>query len=435
MGSPPVLRIAAGNLLQQRRRTLILGGSIAGVTALLVVVLGLTAGLQRLVFESATTLISGHVNVGGFYKVSPGHSTALITDYPTVASAVQEQVPELDYMTFRERGWARLISDSASLQLTIVGVDLAREPRLREVLQAYQGSEEGLSEQHGMVLFRTQAEKLKVQVGDPITVSTLTARGVNNTIDARVVALAEDVGAASAMGVFLPSRSLRELYSYEESATGVMQLYLKDASKADEVQARLRKSLAAAGYQILADDREDYYIKADRVKREAWVGQKLDVTTWEYEIWIVGQLLTALGALVGVLIFVLLAVISVGVMNSLWVAVRERRQEIGTLRAIGMHRRWVVAMFVTEAALLGLGATLTGAALGWSVCAALNSLKVPVPDSVRQFVMSESFRFAVEGQHLILGIALIAGCTVAVSFLPSFLAARLKPTTAMYSIE
>ncbi|MDQ3262226.1 MAG: FtsX-like permease family protein [Myxococcota bacterium] len=431
---PPLFRIAAGNLLRQRRRTLLLGGAIACVTALLVMVLGLTSGLRRTVFESATILTSGHVNVGGFFKVSPGHSTALITDFPKVAEFVRSEVPELDYLTFRERGWARLVSDTASIQLTIVGVDIRQEPRLREVLKVYQGSEEGLAERHGMLLFRTQAEKLGIQVGDRITVSTLTARGVNNTIDTRVVALAEDVGAASAMGVFLPSSSLRELYSYEKSATGVMQLYLKESGDAKEVQGRLRKRLAAAGYQILADDREEYYIKAERVKREAWVGQKLDVTTWEYEIWIVGQLLSAMDALVAVLTFILLAIISVGVMNSLWVAVRERQQEIGTLRAIGMHRRWVVGMFVVEATLLGLASTFTGGALGWAVCAGLNSLKVPVPDSVRLFVMSESFQFAVESQHVAWGIALIAGCTVAVSLLPSFLAARLKPITAMHSI-
>ena len=34
----------------------------------------------------------------------------------------------------------------------------------------------------------------------------------------------------------------------------------------------------------------------------------------------------------------LLVIIAVGIMNTLWIAIRERTREIGTLRAIGMQR-------------------------------------------------------------------------------------------------
>ena len=36
-------------------------------------------------------------------------------------------------------------------------------------------------------------------------------------------------------------------------------------------------------------------------------------------------------------------------MNTLWIAIRERTREIGTLRAIGMQRARVLAMFLIEA--------------------------------------------------------------------------------------
>ena len=53
-------------------------------------------------------------------------------------------------------------------------------------------------------------------------------------------------------------------------------------------------------------------------------------------------------------------IILVGVMNSMWMAIRERTQEIGTLRAIGMGRGGVLSMFVIEASLLSFGATIAG---------------------------------------------------------------------------
>ena len=40
---------------------------------------------------------------------------------------------------------------------------------------------------------------------------------------------------------------------------------------------------------------------------------------------------------------------SIGIMNTMWIAIRERTREIGTLRAIGMQRRAVLWMFLLEA--------------------------------------------------------------------------------------
>ena len=64
--------IAVRNLITHSRRTLLLGGAIVGVTALLVLLLGVLNGIRSTILESATTLMTGHVNVGGFFKVTAG---------------------------------------------------------------------------------------------------------------------------------------------------------------------------------------------------------------------------------------------------------------------------------------------------------------------------------------------------------------------------
>ena len=58
------------------------------------------------------------------------------------------------------------------------------------------------------------------------------------------------------------------------------------------------------------------------------------------------------------LIVILIAIIIIGIMNTMWIAIRERTREIGTLRAIGMHRREVLWMFLLESLMLGLFATV-----------------------------------------------------------------------------
>ena len=74
--------------------------------------------------------------------------------------------------------------------------------------------------------------------------------------------------------------------------------------------------------------------------------------------------LKALQGLSFVLIVILIAIIIIGIMNTMWIAIRERTREIGTLRAIGMQRREVLWMFLLESLMLGLFATVAGAGGG-----------------------------------------------------------------------
>jgi putative ABC transport system permease protein len=100
------LRIASRNLLQHTRRNLFLGGALAVTTALLVLLSALGDGMKASLMESATTLATGHVNVGGFYKVTSSTAAPLVTDYEKVLAETKKHVPELDYYTVRVRGYA-----------------------------------------------------------------------------------------------------------------------------------------------------------------------------------------------------------------------------------------------------------------------------------------------------------------------------------------
>ena len=115
----------------------------------------------------------------------------------------------------------------------------------------------GLSNLPGTILlFDAQAKKLKVKVGDAITISAQTTRGVANTIDCRVVAVAEDVGLLSAWNVFVSNDSLRALYQLRPDVTGAIQIHLKPQYVNDlgPLAARLRGSLERAGYRVMEPD-------------------------------------------------------------------------------------------------------------------------------------------------------------------------------------
>jgi putative ABC transport system permease protein len=182
---------------------------------------------------------------------------------------------------------------------------------------------------------------------------------------------------------------------------------------------------------MLAPDPRAFWMKFQSVAREDWTGQKLDVTSWEDELSFMMWTLQALQGLTGILITILVAIVVIGIMNTMWIAIRERTREIGTLRAIGMQRGGVLWMFLLESVLLGFFGTVAGAALGLAVATGLNGLHIHVPISVQFFLMSDHLHLAVHPSAIAKAIALITVITGIAALYPSLRAARLRPVTAM----
>jgi putative ABC transport system permease protein len=425
--------IAFRSLVQHKRRALFLGSAIAAVTALLILLTGLSTGVRESMIDTATTVSTGHVNVGGFYKVTAGQAAPVVTDYQKVLAVAQQAVPEMEFAVHRGRGWAKVVSDTGSMQLGITGIDVRREPTFSSVLQVVTGKLDDLAQPGTILLFDNQADKLGVRVGDAITISAPTTRGTNNTIDVRVVAIAKSLGLLSTWNSFVPIESLRALYQLNQNATGVIQIILnrKDLDHIPEIAARLRRALEVAGYRMMTPDPRAFWMKFQSVSREDWTGQKLDVTSWEDEISFMTWTLQALKGLTGVLITILLGIVIIGIMNTMWIAIRERTREIGTLRAIGMHRSAVAWMFLLESLMLGLFGTVVGAAIGTGVAAALNGVHVHVPLGVQFFLMSDHLHLSVHGSLLVQSIVAITLITGFAALYPSIRAARLRPVVAM----
>jgi putative ABC transport system permease protein len=426
-------QIAFRSLLQHGRRTLFLGAALAGVTALLVLLTALGAGIRHTMLHTATTLSTGHINVGGFFKVTAGQSAPVVTRYEEVLRVVERSVPEMRFSVQRGRGWAKLVSDRGSMQSGIGGIDIAHEEGLKNVLQIVSGNIEDLAQPNTILVFEGQLEKLDVKVGDAITLSAQTTRGTANTIDCRVVAIAKDVGLLSKWNVYVPSETLRSLYQLRADATGAIHLHLDERHLDDigNIAARLRGALSEAGYRMMEPNPQPFWMKFQSVNREDWTGQKLDVTTWEDELSFITWTLKALQGLTTVLMIILVAIVVTGIMNTMWIAIRERTREIGTLRAIGMQRGGVARMFLLEAVLLGAAGTATGALLGSGVAGVVNALHVQVPLSVQLFLMSDHLRLLVQLPALLSAVVLLTAVSGVAALLPALRAARLRPVAAM----
>ncbi len=121
-------------------------------------------------------------------------------------------------------------------------------------------------------------------------------------------------------------------------------------------------------------------------------------------------------------------VASLGIINTMVMAVLERTSEIGIMKAVGASPRDIKKIFVFESSLIGLGGGVCGILLGWAVSRAINPV-INYFGARQDLPAMEYFRFPA---WLILGGIAFAGLVSLLSGLyPAQRAAKVDPAVAL----
>ncbi|MGA9526052.1 MAG: FtsX-like permease family protein, partial [Myxococcaceae bacterium] len=140
-------------------------------------------------------------------------------------------------------------------------------------------------------------------------------------------------------------------------------------------QRLLRMEGRVTEYAIGTARLEDAHAVRDRLK--AALGPGFEVHAWDELLPFVKELVGLQDTFLGVVGMVFLVTVLLGIANSMLTNVLERVREIGTMLAVGMRRRQIVALFLLEAGMLGIAGGLLGALLGAGVVALLHQQGIP----------------------------------------------------------
>jgi putative ABC transport system permease protein len=129
-------------------------------------------------------------------------------------------------------------------------------------------------------------------------------------------------------------------------------------------------------------------------------------------------ILDALTLGVGAIAAISLSVAGIGIMNVMLVSVSERTREVGLLKALGVDRRQILSLFLTEAALISSLGGVAGLAIGWLGVRLLVGLFPAFPASPPTWAV-------------VAALVVSIGVGVTFGLLPARRASRLDPVLAL----
>jgi putative ABC transport system permease protein len=349
----------------------------------------LSATVERLAGKSTLEIISGEA---GFPE------QVLDTVRATPGVELAEPVIEVIVHTaFADEG-----------NLLILGVDTTGDQQLREYEFDRSQTEIAdpltyLAQPNSILLSRSFAERHNLHIGDSIPIFT-----ANGRKEFTVQGLFKPTGVGA---VFGGNVAVMDVYSAQvvfNRGRNFDRIDLMNSPNVpvEEIQRRLQARLPAG-------------IESARPQVR---GQALENTVTAMRL---GMLITSfIALLVGVYI----------IFNSFTIAVNQRWKEIGILRALGVERHNVNAMFLSEALLMGVIGSIAGIAGGFYLATLASKVMGSIAASVYGLISSEVAPRLHPGTVLVafgLGVA----ASVIGAWFPARAASCLDPILALHNIE
>lgn len=158
---------------------------------------------------------------------------------------------------------------------------------------------------------------------------------------------------------------------------------------------------------------------------------------WSAVTGIIGQLIVVVGAVLYITIAIIFLVALVIINNSMVMATMDRVSEIGTMRAIGAGRRFVLALFLFETLLLGALASGLGAGAATGLTLFLGQVGIPASSSDFLIFLfgGPALHPTIGATQIALGLAAIFVVSLVSTLYPARIAARIAPVVAMQAKE
>jgi putative ABC transport system permease protein len=401
-----LLQIAWKNIWRNKVRSLVILTAIALGIFAGVFSMGFYKGMAEQRVKSAISTEASHIQI---------HQKGYITD-PNIKSYIphaDEITSSIDTLGTVKHSSSRIIVNSMITSaetgsgVRLIGIDVSDEKQVTDLYTRLVDGKylEGIK-RNPILIGDKLAEKLNVKIRSKVVLTLQNMEGEMMYASFRVA------------GIYKTSNTM-----YDESTAFVRK---EDIAKLINLEPTAAHEIA-----ILLNSSESLDETMDRIEKEY---SKFDVKNWKEimpEVALVEQSMDIpMYIFMGVILFALLF----GIINTMLMAVLERRKELGMLMAIGMVKVRVFRMIMLESVLLSLTGGVLGIIIGALITVIFSKIGINLSSTSQGYeaLGYDPFVYPVFKMSMAVIVTIMVLITgFLASIYPAFKALKLKPADAI----
>ena len=399
-----ILKMAFRDLGRNRRRTFFSALAVGVGLALLILMASVVEGEMGGAPENTIRLQSGHIQIRAATYDENKSSLKwedLVANPDEIAAKIAA-FEQVEAATPRLYASGFLSSGTQSAGAKITGIDplsSANDPYREGIIS---GEYLSPDDRDSVLIGRPMAEKLNLEVGDPVGLSINTADGnvQEQTFTVKGIYTTNTYGFDNAT-VFLPLSKAQAMTLTENHASTIF---------------------------VLLDDTE----MTDIVAPALSVSSDLEVKTWRDLNVLFVEWEAMAQSYIGFLYLIILAISVSVIINTLIMSVYERTREIGILSAIGMRGGRIMMLFLTESSMLAVGGVLMGLVIGVLATMYFNVNGFYVGDmGLSGIAITDTVYAKLTMDNLVNLTIMTFVATILAGLYPAIMASRMQPVEAL----
>jgi ABC-type lipoprotein release transport system permease subunit len=424
---PMLLFIAWRNIWRNPVRSLLTIAALGGGLVMVILYAALLEGMTRQMVQYATEISTGQLQL---------HRQAFIDDqdlYATLPwdylSRIEEEIPGI---TAAPRLYAAGLASSgdASSGVMIKAVDPQRERRVTKLLDHLRLGEARLDLasaadeplfRYNVIVGAQLAKNMHLDIGGELVLITQAADGSIGNALFRIAGVLRPVEPNfDRMGVLMSIEAYQYLMYLDE---GFHELALKgaDLTNLEPTQQSIDTLLSKLALEQPLDE----------------LGGAAIIRNWRQLTPAIADMLELSKSMVLIIGLIIVGLASLGMLNTMLMAVHERTHEFGILLSIGMSRWWLLTMVMFESLCLALLSAVAGSIVGAIVAGYFEEhgidFSASMPDGYdwAGIVFEPVMYGYLEPQHLVTSSLLMIVISLLASVIPSWRTVRLKPAEVL----
>ncbi|NBC28466.1 MAG: FtsX-like permease family protein [Spirochaetes bacterium] len=411
-------RIAWKNVFRNRRRSVLNVVALTIGITIMIIGLGWVGGYNTYVFGALIDFQTGHAQVLNqkyFDEAARFPLDITVPEYTELRKRLLEH-PQVVEAAGRVNFSVELSNQRAGIRLAGKAIEPAREARVT-VIDEYVTEGSYLTEKSGIMVGRPIAERLSLSVGDVVFLTATDKHGAQNFVDAPIVGIF-DFGypEIDENVIFMDMAGAQSFLRLDNEVTRLA-LRSSDGTNVAGLVRELEELVSGVSVDGSDGGATLTVEEWQRFVRAAVVAVKSDT----FFFW--------------VMLVILFILIIVGIVNSMSMAVLERTDELGTLRAVGMRNAALVRLVVIEGMWISAIAVAAALVVSTPIAIYLSTAGLDVSQALPENVpipFGETFNADFAVWHYLVSIGVAVATAVLGSLIPASRAAGMNIVTAMY---